>query len=259
MGRIVDRAIADSERGLGGLHVRLEDDAREPRSSGSPTATRGRRSTRSNSRPSRRPSATACATYRTELVTEAMQRRGSIYDKGGEAHYDTISAFIKSVRASDPDAAVYWLARMIDGGEDPLFIARRLVILASEDVGLRRLARTPGGDRGAASGAFHRNAGRFLSARARDAVSRDARPRAIASGVRTAPPSKTCSTAATIPCRCICATHQPVSCAVWGTVRTITTRTTTTRSCRSICRKTLASAATTCRAKWATKRALQTG
>ena len=60
----------------------------------------------------------------------------SLYDKAGEAHYDTISAFIKSVRASDPDAAVYWLARMLDGGEDPLFVARRLVILASEDVGL---------------------------------------------------------------------------------------------------------------------------
>ncbi len=65
-----------------------------------------------------------------------MQRRGSQYDKAGEMHYDTVSAFIKSVRASDPDAALYWLARMIDGGEDPLFIARRLVILASEDVGL---------------------------------------------------------------------------------------------------------------------------
>jgi putative ATPase len=70
------------------------------------------------------------------LVKEAMQRRGSTYDKGGDAHYDVVSAFIKSIRASDPDAAVYWLARMLDGGEDPLFIARRLVILASEDVGL---------------------------------------------------------------------------------------------------------------------------
>ncbi len=70
------------------------------------------------------------------LVLEAMQKRGSTYDKGGEQHYDIISAFIKSIRASDPDAAVYWLARMLDGGEDPLFIARRLVILASEDVGL---------------------------------------------------------------------------------------------------------------------------
>jgi putative ATPase len=58
------------------------------------------------------------------------------YDKDGEMHYDIISAFIKSVRGSDPDAAVYWLARMVEGGEDPKFIARRLVILASEDIGL---------------------------------------------------------------------------------------------------------------------------
>jgi putative ATPase len=58
-----------------------------------------------------------------------------LYDKKGDSHYDTISAFIKSMRGSDPDAAVYWLARMIDAGEDPLFIARRMVILASEDVG----------------------------------------------------------------------------------------------------------------------------
>ncbi|MBV8355153.1 MAG: replication-associated recombination protein A, partial [Candidatus Eremiobacteraeota bacterium] len=69
-------------------------------------------------------------------VRDAMQRRATVYDKSGEVHYDTISAFIKSVRASDPDAALYWLARMLEGGEDPLFVARRLVILASEDVGL---------------------------------------------------------------------------------------------------------------------------
>ena len=60
----------------------------------------------------------------------------AIYDKGGEMHYDIISAFIKSVRGSDPNAAVYWMARMLDGGEDPLFIARRLCILAAEDIGL---------------------------------------------------------------------------------------------------------------------------
>lgn len=70
-----------------------------------------------------------------ELVEEAMQRRTLLYDKKGEYHYDVISAFIKSVRGSDPDAAVYWLARMIESGEDPKFIARRLIILASEDVG----------------------------------------------------------------------------------------------------------------------------
>jgi len=69
-------------------------------------------------------------------VEEAMQRRALRYDRAGDEHYDVISAFIKSVRDSDPDAAVYWLARMLEAGEDPMFVARRLVILASEDVGL---------------------------------------------------------------------------------------------------------------------------
>lgn len=70
-----------------------------------------------------------------EIMEEAFQRRYSLYDKKGEQHYDIISAFIKSMRGSDPDAAVYWLARMIEGGEDPKFIARRMIILASEDIG----------------------------------------------------------------------------------------------------------------------------
>lgn len=71
-----------------------------------------------------------------QTVTSCLQQNIAIYDKGGEMHYDIISAFIKSVRGSDPNAAVYYLARMLDGGEDPLFIARRLCILAAEDVGL---------------------------------------------------------------------------------------------------------------------------
>ena len=69
-------------------------------------------------------------------VTECLQENVAIYDKDGEMHYDIISAFIKSVRGSDPNAAVYWMARMLEGGEDPLFIARRLCILAAEDIGL---------------------------------------------------------------------------------------------------------------------------
>jgi putative ATPase len=70
-----------------------------------------------------------------ELLDNIIQRKNIIYDKGGEEHYNLISAFIKSVRGSDPDAALYWLARMLEGGEDPLFIARRLIVLASEDIG----------------------------------------------------------------------------------------------------------------------------
>lgn len=69
------------------------------------------------------------------LVEKTIQQKIAIYDKAGEQHYDIISAFIKSIRGSDPNAAVYWLARMIEGGEDPLFIARRMLILASEDIG----------------------------------------------------------------------------------------------------------------------------
>lgn len=71
-----------------------------------------------------------------DLVTFCLQQNPLAYDKGGEMHYDIISAFIKSIRGSDPDAALYWLARMIEGGEDPKFIARRLVISAAEDIGL---------------------------------------------------------------------------------------------------------------------------
>jgi putative ATPase len=71
-----------------------------------------------------------------QLVGERLQQNPLAYDKDGEMHYDIISAFIKSIRGSDPDAALYWLARMIEGGEDPKFIARRLVISASEDIGL---------------------------------------------------------------------------------------------------------------------------
>jgi putative ATPase len=135
IGRIVDRALADAERGLETKHVRLDDAAR--------AALVGLANGDARAALNALEFAAASVAPRNgirdvsrEVVEQAMQRRGSVYDKGGEAHYDTISAFIKSIRASDPDAAVYWLARMLDGGEDPLFVARRLVILASEDVGL---------------------------------------------------------------------------------------------------------------------------
>ncbi len=75
-------------------------------------------------------------TITNEVVKERLQEQMALYDKNGEVHYDIISAFIKSIRGSDPDAAVYWLARMLDGGEEIKFIARRMVILASEDIGL---------------------------------------------------------------------------------------------------------------------------
>ena len=80
------------------------------------------------------PGATICIDNRS--VTDCLQENLSFYDKGGEMHYDIISAFIKSLRGSDPNGAIYWLGRMLSGGEDPLFIARRMVILAAEDIGL---------------------------------------------------------------------------------------------------------------------------
>ncbi len=74
-------------------------------------------------------------TISLEIALEALQKKALLYDKGGEEHYNVISAFIKSMRGSDPDGAIYWLARMLDAGEDPLFIVRRMVIFASEDIG----------------------------------------------------------------------------------------------------------------------------
>jgi putative ATPase len=71
-----------------------------------------------------------------EIAQESIQKRAVLYDKDGDSHYDTISAFIKSIRGSDPDAALYWLAKMIKAGEDPKFILRRLVVLSCEDIGL---------------------------------------------------------------------------------------------------------------------------
>ena len=71
-----------------------------------------------------------------EASEESIQRRAVLYDRDGDYHFDTISAFIKSVRGSDPDAALYWLAKMVRAGEDPGFIFRRMIILASEDVGM---------------------------------------------------------------------------------------------------------------------------
>jgi len=82
-----------------------------------------------------KPNVDTSVTIPKQKIEEAFQRKYTLYDKEGEQHYDIISAFIKSVRGSDPDAAVYWMARMLDGGEDPKFIARRMIVLASEDTG----------------------------------------------------------------------------------------------------------------------------
>jgi putative ATPase len=132
VGTIVDRAMSDPQRGLGDRGLTMTPEAR--------TAligiANGDARTALNALEFAAAAAGAGATLTDQSIADAVQRRARVYDKAGDSHYDTVSAFIKSIRASDPDAAVYWLARMIEGGEDALFIVRRLVILASEDVGL---------------------------------------------------------------------------------------------------------------------------
>jgi putative ATPase len=135
IGTIVERALSDTQRGLGAMKIALDDDARATLigyANGDARVALNALEFAAETAPE----LNGTRAIDKALVLEALQKRGSTYDKGGEQHYDVISAFIKSLRASDPDAAVYWLARMLDGGEDPLFVARRLVILASEDVGL---------------------------------------------------------------------------------------------------------------------------
>ncbi len=131
---LVDRAVAD-ERGLAGLYV-LEDAARDAIVTLAGGDGRGALTTLELAAGMVAPGTLEAPVAVTEaMVRAATPHRALPYDKNKDMHYDIISAFIKSMRGSDPDAAVYWLARMIDGGEDPKFIARRMFIAASEDIG----------------------------------------------------------------------------------------------------------------------------
>jgi putative ATPase len=138
LGALLDRAVSDDERGLGSLRVVLEPDARAhlvDKSNGDArTALNALELAATTTRPESR-RADAVRRVTKAIAEEALQQRALTYDKTGDTHYDTISAFIKSIRGSDPDAGLYYLARMLSAGEDARFIARRLVILASEDVG----------------------------------------------------------------------------------------------------------------------------
>ena len=130
---ILLRALADRERGFGAVTVMLTDEAREfiiARSGGD-----ARRALNALELGvlSTRPGSDGVILYDLSTAEESIQKKALVYDE--DEHYDTISAFIKSMRGSDPDAALYWMAKMITAGEDPLFIARRIVIAASEDVG----------------------------------------------------------------------------------------------------------------------------
>ena len=133
---LVRRALADPERGLGARNVTLDDDALEALVRIANGDARVALSTLEFAANAGTVRPDGQVRIDRNLIADALQRRIVSYDKKGDNHYDVISAFIKSVRGSDPDGAVYWLARMLDAGEDPLFIARRIVILASEDVGL---------------------------------------------------------------------------------------------------------------------------
>ncbi len=133
---IVIAAATDAERGLGMLNPCLSDDALDALVNLSNGDARTALNALELAVSATAPEADGTRRIDVAMVEDAMQRRSLRHDKAGELHYDTISAFIKSVRASDPDAAIYWLARMLEAGEDPLFIARRLVILASEDIGM---------------------------------------------------------------------------------------------------------------------------
>ena len=136
MEAIVNRALGDSARGLGPLNATLADDALEHLINIANGDARIALNALETAAYASTPNADGKRYIDLDTISDALQRRSPMYDKAGESHYDTISAFIKSVRGSSPDGALYWLARMIESGEDPLFIVRRLVILASEDIGL---------------------------------------------------------------------------------------------------------------------------
>jgi putative ATPase len=133
---IMKRAIEDAERGLGAERVDAADDMLRAIAVYASGDARVALNSLELAVSIAEPDTAGVRVITKEVLSEAMQRAALRYDKGGEEHYNLISAYIKSIRNSDADAAVYWLARMLESGEDPLFVARRLVIHASEDIGL---------------------------------------------------------------------------------------------------------------------------
>ena len=133
---LLRRALEDSERGLGRLHVQASPQVLRALAQVSVGDARAALNTLEEAARALTPNAAGERILTEEAIAEALGRPNLRHDRAGESHYDIISALIKSVRGSDPDGALYWLARLLEAGEDPLFIARRLVILASEDVGL---------------------------------------------------------------------------------------------------------------------------
>ncbi len=132
---VLERALADSERGLGSYAVKADPEALVHLSEKSDGDVRKALSALELAVLTT-PSGDGSVHLTLAVAEESIQRKAVVYDAHGDAHHDTISAFIKSIRGSDPDAALYWLAKMLHAGEDPRFISRRLVISASEDIGL---------------------------------------------------------------------------------------------------------------------------
>ncbi|HHY37315.1 MAG TPA: AAA family ATPase [Clostridia bacterium] len=133
---IVERALSDVERGLGGFKAKVDREALDHIVRVAAGDARSALNAIEMAVLTTPPGQDGTIHVTLEVAEESIQRRAVQYDRDGDIHYDTISAFIKSVRGSDPDAALYWLARMIYAGEDPAFIARRMIILAAEDIGL---------------------------------------------------------------------------------------------------------------------------
>jgi putative ATPase len=131
---LVHRALTDEERGVGSLHLTIQDDALAHLV----TISGGdaRMALTGLEAASLAAQEDGVSAISLELMADAVQRKAVVYDRQGDAHYDVVSAFIKSIRGSDPDAALFWLARMLEAGEDPRFIVRRLIVHASEDIGL---------------------------------------------------------------------------------------------------------------------------
>ncbi|MCA9472772.1 MAG: replication-associated recombination protein A [Nitrospirales bacterium] len=135
MGQILDRALTDTKDGLGALQISLTPNARDLLIRYGNGDARSMLTALDFVVSQAQPSTSAPLVIELEAVEAGLQKKALRYDRDGEEHYNLISAYIKSLRDSDPDGALYWLARMLEGGEDPKFIARRMVIFASEDVG----------------------------------------------------------------------------------------------------------------------------
>jgi putative ATPase len=134
--QLIDRALSDKERGLGNHKVKLDPDARRHLAKLSDGDARKALNALEIGVLTTPPETKGSIHFTLAVAEESIQQKAVVYDKKGDAHYDTISAFIKSMRASDEQGAMYWLAKMLHAGEDFRFIARRIVIFASEDVGL---------------------------------------------------------------------------------------------------------------------------